>query len=218
MIGISLRESRWPEYVFWFLIWLSFNSTTREKKLACNFSSSPCWSWILTSYDDWFHYQRSSLLWESVESQVHSRHQVELIHTINRQRRTKKLIGFLYYFRRYPIPPAMFYIYKSQIRPTNGLLLPYLCWSCFICSFQTWQRPEAVKWPCRWCIIFHPTTSFPTDATLQAYRYSIIISMGSAQKNYASQFNQFKPLQILCTQRQNHLHSLCIPLVRRRFH
>lgn len=131
-----------------------------KKKLAYKFSSSPCWLWILTSYDDWLHYQRSSFLWETIESQVHSRHQVELMHTINRQRRWKKLIGFLYRFRRYLIPPAMLYIYKSHIRPTNGLLLPYLCWSCFIFSFQTWQRSEAVKWPCRWCIIFHPMT-FP---------------------------------------------------------
>lgn len=67
-------------------------------------------------------------------------------------------------------------------------------------------------------VLFSILWPFPTDATLQAYHYWIIISMESVQKNYASQFNQFKHLHLLCTRGQNYLNSLCISLVRRRFH
>lgn len=93
-----------------------------KKKLAYKFSSSPCWLWILTSYDDWLHYQRSSFLWETIESQVHSRHQVELMHTINRQRRWKKIDWLLIPLQKVP-HSACHALYLQESYQTNKWII-----------------------------------------------------------------------------------------------
>lgn len=62
---------------------------------------------------------------------------------------------------------------EASARPKNEVSLPYLGWSCSILAF-----PFKIIYTALWVMTYFPqSTSFPTDTTLQAYRYSIAFSM-----------------------------------------
>lgn len=64
------------------------------------------------------------------------------------------------------LPPPVINLYKSQSRTQNGLLPPYLAWSCSILL-----RSKEFTRSCRRWIIFHPTS--PSSST--AYLFVICL-------------------------------------------
>lgn len=148
---MHFQKSRWPEPCSWSLMWPSSN-ISMERKLVCDFQhiknqasivlSSPIWPLIFSqSYCQW-----GSIFWMSIESQIYSRHQVELIYIIHCLRCTGKMVSSLYHPRTY-LTPIMLYIYKLKL--LNALFPLYsLDW------FQNWLQTCGVR------LIFHTETSF----------------------------------------------------------
>lgn len=78
------------------------------------------------------------------------------------------MVGFLYRFRKYLIPTAMVYLYKSRIRSKMGY--------CYYRWVGVAQSSKAITWLCGRWIIFHYSKHFPQNETLIASHHSIAFS------------------------------------------
>lgn len=108
-------------------------------------------------------------------------------------------------------------VWTSRFYPTNYGLKSRICMPknhccCPILTFQTWQSSKSFMRSFKECLIFHPATSFPADAKLQAYRYFHCRCLRWAPQIFKA-WNHYSS-----STECNQSHFLCIQFVRRKFH